>query len=164
MDANRHNFWDIILKSVTVVTIIFGGGWALFEHFDTEEQKVNSTFWNKRMELYLRTSEAAATIAGATTPAEVTKEIREFWQLFHGPMSVIEDGAVKKEMQEFAGLVRAFQGPGFSSNGSTTKPVSSEFASLSATDLHLKKKDAATELADAMHASLKESWSKPFRR
>ncbi len=162
MKPETHNLWDIITKAATLLTVIGGGLWALFEHFDTEKQKVNGTFWNTRMDLYVRTSEAAAAIAGANAPTEVTKELREFWLLFHGPMSVFEDAAVKAEMEKFSGLVRAFQGPGASNIGASIKPVPSEFDNLPAAELHKMKQDAAQTLASAMRTSLATSWSKPF--
>jgi len=112
MNEAQHRFWDIALKAVTALALVGGGIWALYEHFDTEKQKINATFWNKRMELYLQTSEVAAHIAGANSPDEATNEFSAFWKLYYGPMSVIEDDAVKNEMQRFAGLVRAFQGTG----------------------------------------------------
>jgi hypothetical protein len=162
MNEAQHRFWDIALKAVTAAALVGGGIWALYEHFDTEKQKVNATFWNKRMELYLQTSEVAAYIASANSPEQAKNEFNAFWKLYYGPMSVIEDGPVKNEMQRFAGLVRAFQGPGYASTGAETKPISSEYDNLPADALHQKKKDGAKTLADVMHASLKESWAKPF--
>lgn len=164
MTPARHNFWDITIKAVTTVALFIGGIWALYQHFDTEKKKVYSIIWNKRVELYFETSKSTGAIAVANSPNEVTKEIKDFWQAFYGPMSVIEDDAVKKKMEDFAGFVRAFQGPGYTSVGATTKPVPTEHENLSPEVLHKKKKDSAMALAEAMHISIKQSWSNPFNR
>ncbi len=162
MKPDTHNFWDIIAKMLTLAALLGGGWWTLYSYFDAEKQKVNSTFWNTRMTLYVRTSEAAAAIAAADTPAQVTKELTEFWTLYHGPMSVFEDDAVKKKMEHFSGFVRAFQGEGSTETGAITKPVNLVITDLSPAQLHQKKKDAAGDLTAAMRTSLSTSWSKPF--
>lgn len=162
LNEAHHRFWDIVLKAVTAVALLAGGIWALYEHFDTEQRKINATFWNKRMELYLATSEVTAQIAAVNSPAEAQDQFKLFWKMYYGQMSVIEDDPVKKEMQKFAGLVRAFQGAGYESTDAATKPVSNEYANLPPVELHQKKKDGAKTLADAMRASLKNSWAEPF--
>ena len=165
MQESRYRFWDIAIKMLTIAAVMISVSWALYEHFDAEKQRINSVFWSKRLDLYLRTSEVTGRIANARSSDEVEQECAEFWQLYHGPMTVIEDESVKIQMERFAGVVRTFQGPSGTSRrvSGQDKPVSTEFDGLEGDELHRTKKDVAKQLADAMRQSL-ENWGKPFAR
>jgi hypothetical protein len=57
--------------------------------------------WEKELELYFRAASAAATIATITKGPKRDAAENEFWQLYEGPLIVVENQALSGAMKEF---------------------------------------------------------------
>jgi hypothetical protein len=133
--------WELWLKTLTLCGILIAAGWTLYVYEDTKEKEFYSSFWNKKMELYIGVSEAASTLATTESPEEFIKARAVFWGYFYGRLSIVEDESVKKAMQSFAGT--------FPEKGQPT-------------GLPLNKGQEAYQLAVALKGDLLRSWQRPF--
>lgn len=65
------------------------------------EFELQGPFWEKRLTLYFDAAAAAGTLASAPPgPARREAEAR-FWQLYNGPLAIVEDDAVETAMVSF---------------------------------------------------------------
>ncbi|MBD3288052.1 hypothetical protein GF337_04550 [candidate division KSB1 bacterium] len=102
---DKYKTWELTLKTL----VLFGGLvtaiWAYFTYTDTKEKEFYTFYWNRKLELFLETSQAASQMA-TTDSLEVFKKARsEYMQLFYGRLSLVEGRHVKEAMEEFSNLV-----------------------------------------------------------
>jgi len=65
------------------------------------EVELQAPFWERRLTLYFDAAAAAGTLASAPPgPARTAAEAR-FWQLYNGPLAIVEDDAVEGAMVSF---------------------------------------------------------------
>jgi hypothetical protein len=133
---------ELWLKAATLGSALIAALWTVHIYSDTKEKEFYSSFWNKKMELYIGVSEAASTLATTESSDEFVKARATFWGFYYGRLSVVEDDTVKKAMQTFAGH---FPEKGIPAN------------------LPLNKGQEAYALALALKADLVQSWKRPFR-
>lgn len=93
---------------VTVGTLV-GGLWQ-YQH--TREQTFRQRFWEARYALYHEATEVAAHIAVADDLLSVEPQRQRFWQLYWGPLSMLEDPAVYDAMVAFGGKLSELEGRG----------------------------------------------------
>jgi hypothetical protein len=104
------NILPIVGVVITIVTISIG----LLQYYYTKRQEFLSKFWEKRYELYSEASRVAARIAvymepPSSTPKNMSEDVGighrndvdRFWELYWGPMSIIEDLKVRTAMINF---------------------------------------------------------------
>ena len=92
MKDESHNRWDIVLK----VVMILGALWTAWTYFDKKETEFHKTFWDAQLKLYLEATDTASKIANLPQTDKVrTDAVERFWQLFYGPLHVVEDNDVK---------------------------------------------------------------------
>jgi len=99
---------DCIAKLVTVLAILFGGGWTVYQYWkgradQLRTQRIEATkpLLEKRLQLYVEATTAAATIATSKDVNEVAKAKEQFLRLNHGPMKLVQDFKVWLSMGEF---------------------------------------------------------------
>ncbi len=63
---------------------------------DSKELELRKPFWEKQLEYYFAASAAAATIATSKEPQTVKKAKAKFWDLYWGPLAIVEDAGMKK--------------------------------------------------------------------
>jgi hypothetical protein len=108
---------DCLTKLVTALAIIFGGWWTVHQYTITRADQVrNQTIEarkplaEKRLQIYLEATSAAATIATSPDKSEVERAKQKFWILYSGPMRLINqqrlDNNVLTSMQEFGDCLR----------------------------------------------------------
>jgi hypothetical protein len=133
--------WELWLETITLCGVLIAAGWTLYVYSDTKKKEFYSSFWHKKMELYIGVSEAASTLATTDSPEEFNKARAVFWGYFYGVLSIVEDESVKAAMETFAGE--------FPENGA-------------AANLPLNKGQQAYRLAVALKGDLLRSWQRPF--
>jgi len=73
---------------------------------DNKELNLNNfqnSFWEKQLELYIQVSSLAAELTqNEITSSEYKTSRNSFYTLFWGPMSIVEDSAVKIAMENFS--------------------------------------------------------------
>ena len=63
---------------------------------DSRELELRKPFWEKQLELYFAASEAAATISTSSDPVHRRAAEAKFWNLYWGPLAIVEDAGMKK--------------------------------------------------------------------
>jgi hypothetical protein len=122
--ANRP--WSLIARNVTVFTAILTAvsvGIGLFQ-FNRQQQatarreeagraeELRKTYWQEQKRAYDQAANAAASIASASALKEVPAEVRQFWALYWGGMSLIESPEVERAMIDFGNLLSAWERSG----------------------------------------------------
>jgi hypothetical protein len=134
--------WDLWLKTITLCGALIAAGWTLYVYTDSKKKEFYSSFWNKKMELYIGVSEAASTLATTESLEKFIEARATFRGYFYGRLSIVEDESVKRAMEAFAGE--------FPENGVPPK-------------LPLGKGQEAYHLAVALKGDLLWSWQRPFQ-
>jgi len=99
-------WWDRVvgryLPIVTALLAVAGFWFGIIQYYtqktDTEKQRIKELrreaakpFWGTQLALYVRASEAAATIATSDDEAVRARAEAEFWVLYWGSLSCVED-------------------------------------------------------------------------
>lgn len=134
--------WELWLKTLTLIGALVAALWSIYVYQDTREKEFYSSFWNKKMELYIGVSEAASTLATTDSPKAFAEAQAAYWGYFYGRLSVVEDETVKNAMQVFSSNVPE--------TGIPPK-------------LPIGKGQEAYALAIALKRNLLESWRHPFQ-
>jgi hypothetical protein len=104
---------DAWCKIATAAALIIAGGWTLITYLTTRRDAAQTAliearkpFLDKRLELYMVAASAAATVASLhATPAEVEAAKDRCWNLYYGPLALVEDVPVEQAMMEFAACI-----------------------------------------------------------
>jgi hypothetical protein len=113
MSEERARFIDAGCKLLAVVGVIIGGGWTLYTYLHaradearTASLEARKPFQAQRLDLYIRATAAAATLATTTDPTERAKAEKDFWNLYWGPLSIVEDQQVEASMVRLGRCIR----------------------------------------------------------
>jgi len=105
MDDARYQRWDLTLKAVALLFIAIGGIWALVSYQlnskkelrsyqKTSEKEFRRPLWDKQLSLYFDAVDSASRIAYLPDGKDREASIRQFWNLYFGPLAVVEDDQV----------------------------------------------------------------------
>jgi hypothetical protein len=88
----KQKLWETRIKIIAAIGILAGAGWAVYSYNATAERELRKTFWDKQISLYFDATEAASTIATLPDDDPARKiATQRFWQLYFGPLRVVED-------------------------------------------------------------------------
>lgn len=135
---------ELWIKTLTLVGVVIGGIWAAVTYVDIKEKEYYAEFWNKKMELFLRTSKAASTMAITNDLQEFNDARDDFWELYYGELSLVEGACVKKAMIVFSDCV-----PKKSIKDKTALPLD-------------KLSEPAYRLTRRLQEELANAWQAPF--
>jgi hypothetical protein len=90
---------------ITMAGAVVGGLWSFYTYTETKEKEFYTYFWNKKMELFLRTTNAASEMATSASLESFNKARNEYWEMFYGPLSLVEGPCVKRAMEVFSQCV-----------------------------------------------------------
>jgi hypothetical protein len=107
--SETFGYWaDAISKITTSASIAAGGVWTIVVYRSARQKEVTSAalaakqpFLMRRLELYSEATLCAARIAVGTDEAEIASAKRRFWDLYWGPMAIVEDPGVETAMVAF---------------------------------------------------------------
>lgn len=134
MTDSTYRRWDILIKIVALL----GSAAAIYAYFDKKETEFRRPFWDEQVKLYFRATETVANIANLPEGRVRDAAVQEFWQLYYGPMRVVEDSTTSRAMEAFGACLRD------NCNQTTLKNLS-------------------LDLADACKESIGETWSQKFK-
>lgn len=97
---------DLITKVVPACVAIAAVVIGIFQYQNTKNMEFRQRFWEERLKLYQEACSAASTIATAKTLADSQQQQSEFWQLYWGRLSLIEDREVMTAMVRFGNELR----------------------------------------------------------
>jgi hypothetical protein len=92
----------VLSNLVTWIGSIYAFSWGVG---GKKEQSNKEPFLKEQLRLCFRASELAATVATETCAKKWEEARKEFWQLYWGPLSVVEDPAVEDAMVELGKLI-----------------------------------------------------------
>lgn len=107
--CGTFGYWaDAISKIATSLSIAAGGLWTILVYRRARQKEATSAalaakqpFLMRRLELYSEATLCAARIAVGTDEAEIASAKRRFWDLYWGPMAIVEDADVENAMVVF---------------------------------------------------------------
>ena len=123
MDENRHRRIDIAIKTTTALVAIFGAAIGLWKYFDSVEKEFRKPYWEKQVALYFQATSSAATLATIDNPEERQEAEAKFWELYWGPLALVEDRKVEGAMVRFGNCLK-----GGNCEGSNLRQLSLELA------------------------------------
>ncbi len=94
----KHNRFDGIVKTVTALIALVAIVAGFIQYRVTTENEFRKTFWQQQLEVYKRTTQAAAGIALSTESPPSPSDRATFWRLYWGELSVLEHPVVKDAM------------------------------------------------------------------
>jgi hypothetical protein len=128
------------VKVLTLAGGVIAFGWGVYQFMSNqrsqaETRRIEATrpFLDRQLKLYTEATQAAATLATATSKEELAAARARFWSLYWGELALVEDKRVEAAMVQ---LGRALEG------GATGKEIA----------------PFSLSLAHACRDSLAESW------
>lgn len=76
----------------------------------SKRQEYLQKFWQERLKLYDEVTRAAGQIASSRTPDDARTPIGNFWKLYWGPLSILEDRAVLSAMVAYGEKLKKAEG------------------------------------------------------
>lgn len=135
MTNEVHNRWDVLIKVVALI----GSVWAVFVYFDKKEAEFRMPLWQEQLKLYFEAADTTSKAANLPDGADRDKAIGRFWELYYGPLRVVEDtDNVSRAMEVF---------------GTCLKEKCSQ----------TKLQNHSLDVADACAKSIAETWSQKFK-
>jgi hypothetical protein len=131
------NFLIVNIKLFSIFIGVITIGTGIYQYRDKKNQEFRKRFWEERLSLYKEATTLAAKIAIADNMELVTEERKRFWELYWGPLCLIEDKNVEAGMVNFGNALK--------------EKVQNEKASTKLTILSI-------QLAKACRISLKKTW------
>ncbi len=143
---DKYKIWELTLKTFFLIGGVATAVWAYFTYTDTKEKEFYTFYWNKKLELFLETSQAASMMATTRSLEEFDQARSKYYELYFGRLSLVEGDTAKNAMEEFSSLVPS--GP---------------IVELRHLTFPLKElKQPAYNLTIALKKELLSSWKDPF--
>jgi hypothetical protein len=92
---------------VTVLTTAATVGFGIWQFAAQQRQANRLPFLQKQLDLCFQATETASRLASESDPAKWEDARQAFWQLYWGPLSIVEDRAVESAMVAIGRLVPA---------------------------------------------------------
>src|SRR5258707_15869590 len=103
---NCHELIKILPIIGAVIAFIVG----VWKYIGTRNEEFRQKFWQKQFDVYVRATRAAAKIAIAPDIESVKSERDEFWVLYLGELSILENLDVKTAMINYGKELTTFEG------------------------------------------------------
>jgi hypothetical protein len=114
---NRLKVLDVVFKGVSTLILVTGAIVGLLQYLDhsrlerVQRQKdLNTLLYKSQMDLYLNATDITAKFSQSTTSLEAETARKEFWQLYYGKLSIVENDKVKEAMIDFGRGVKIWEG------------------------------------------------------
>lgn len=100
-DANP-NRWSAPLQHLSTLALIAGGIFALWRYYDTTARQFQRPLWDQQVSLYFETTRTTAKLASLDPGPEWQAAANEFWVMYFGPLSIVENQGVEQAMVDFS--------------------------------------------------------------
>jgi len=94
--------WDLILKIVGSLVAIAGVLFGVYQYNQRKEETKNA----RQYEHYIKATSVAAGFAQASTKKEAEEKSKQFWEIYYGELSLVEDDNVKLAMMNLGGAIK----------------------------------------------------------
>jgi hypothetical protein len=107
--CGSFGYWaDAISKLAATAGVLGGGLWTVIIYREARKSEAKTAalaakqpFLLKRLELYSEATSYAAAIAAGKDEKDIAAAKERFWDLYWGPMAVVEDRKVEAAMKAF---------------------------------------------------------------
>jgi hypothetical protein len=100
---------DLVLKIVGSLVAVAGLVFGVYQYRQQKDDKVVSQKTEQKSQYYSKATSIAAGFAQASTKPEAEDKRKQFWELYYGELSIVEDENVKQAMQNFGGAVKQWE-------------------------------------------------------
>ena len=97
--------WDLLLKGVGALVAIAGVVFGVYQY----NQRKDETRDARKYQHYIKATSVAAGFAQASTKPEAEEKRKQFWEIYYGELSMVEDENVKKAMMNFGGAIKEWE-------------------------------------------------------
>jgi oligoendopeptidase F len=101
-----------ILSWIGVLATLATIGSGIYQYSHSKDQEFRKAFWEKQYQLYSEATDIAAKISVAKDLQNVEKERAEFWYLYYGKMSIVENKAVYDAMVTYGKKLESLEEAG----------------------------------------------------
>ena len=111
MKSNGTN-WDLVFKVIGAAVAVGGLVFGIYQ-FQSGKDNTNSDkeklLREQKVELYRKATEIAASFPQASDPQEADAKKKEFWSIYYGQLSIVEDENVKHAMMRYGAALKAWE-------------------------------------------------------
>lgn len=123
--SDKRLNWDVLVKVAAVAVSAATLGFGVYQYVVKPRQEARADVYNRKKELYNQAMDSTSRFASATTQAEAEAARKQFWELYNGRLSVVENREVKEAMQAFGGGVKSWEE--FNDPSDFTRPADFEY-------------------------------------
>ena len=117
-----------ILPFITAGLAIIGVIIGLIQYADTKNQEFKKRIWEERKSLYFEVIDHTSKIAIADEIEDVSQEVKGFWSMYFGRLSIIEDASVYYAMINYGKELKTVEADKTIPNKSSLKNLSFKLA------------------------------------
>ena len=122
--GTRFN-WDLTLKLVAAIVSVATLGFGIYQYVGKQGRDKDDLLYKSKQELYTKAMDSASAFANASTQGDADAARKQFWELYYGKLSAVEDEKVKKAMQTFGGALKKWEE--FNDPSDFTSPAEFEY-------------------------------------
>ena len=97
--------WDMLLKVVGALVAVAGVVFGAYQYSQRKEETREA----RKYQHYIKATGVAAGFAQASTKQEAEEKRKQFWEIYYGELSVVEDDNVKQAMMNFGGAIKEWE-------------------------------------------------------
>ena len=101
--------WDLTLKVVAAIVSAATLGFGIYQYVVKPKRDAADILYKTKQDLYTKAMDSASALANASTQADVDTARKQFWELYYGKLSAVENEEVKKAMQTFGGALKQWE-------------------------------------------------------
>ena len=109
MTESRIKTWDVSIKATATIIALLGAIIGIWKYSDTVEKEFRKPFWEQQVALYFDATSAASTLASSLDSTALFKAKEKFYELYYGPLAVVEDTEVEAAMVRFDRCLQALE-------------------------------------------------------
>ena len=106
--AKQFN-WDLTLKVIAAIVSVATLGFGIYQYVVKPKRDAAETQYKTKQDLYNQAMQSTSAFARASTQAEAKAARDQFWDLYNGKLSAVENEEVKKAMQIFGGALKEWE-------------------------------------------------------
>ncbi|WP_413114089.1 hypothetical protein [Thaumasiovibrio sp. DFM-14] len=104
-ELSDYQVIDLIVKSTSAFFAIVTLAIGVYKYFHSVECNFRSPLWERQLQLYFEISEVVSTLATSSDTEEILSAEKLFWNLYFGPLLLVEDTGVESVVVEIALLL-----------------------------------------------------------
>jgi hypothetical protein len=107
--ADSATNWDLIIKMVSALVAAAGVSFGIYQYYHHKNQERELALRNLQLQLYVKATSIASKFTQATTQQDAEETRKQFWEIYYGELSIVEDENVKQAMMNFGGALKAWE-------------------------------------------------------